>query len=301
MAVNIIITLTSVGADASTEYDLFSNIDGFLVPYETGVTLANLQASYTSGAPNGTTTVRVCGTGPKCKSCIDIQATYTTTTTSTTTITPTTTTTTTTEEITTTTTTTFTSGLPKFDISSTTSPTPNCGLSVDTAKFILASVLGEVTAGDLIFETSDTSTPFIGNGEYYTVENAENIVYSVRINANGEVLAPITLCATTTTTTTTAPATTTTTTTNASISVAAISTTTDVANACGLATPTTVYINTGGNEIATGDIIYTDAGLVNPFVGNGDYYAIQDPVGGFTISAEVSSIGVVGSVISICP
>jgi len=102
----VLITLIlPVGGDAGP-FNLFSNIDGFIVPFETGISTAALVAGYTSiVVPEGTTTIRVVSTGI-CTNYIDIQISLIpTTTTTTTTITPTTTTTTTTVEPTTTTTT----------------------------------------------------------------------------------------------------------------------------------------------------------------------------------------------------
>jgi hypothetical protein len=205
MAVNIIITLTSVGADASTEYNLFSNIDGFLVPYETGVTLVDLQASYTSSAPNGTTTVRVCGTGPKCKSCIDIQATYTTTTTSTTTIAPITTTTTTTiAPITTTTSTTQDLSNTEAGISNVTETISACGLPIVTTVYIDASIPGTLSTFDVIYTDPSLTTIFVGNSRYYAIEYPIGAgAVSVPVNSSGVVGSPISSCITTTTTTTT--------------------------------------------------------------------------------------------------
>lgn len=83
MAVDIIITLTSVGADQGTLFNLYSNVDGFNIPYEEDVLLTSLQSGYTTSAPDNTTTVRVCGESIKCINCVDITPTYTTTTTTT--------------------------------------------------------------------------------------------------------------------------------------------------------------------------------------------------------------------------
>lgn len=78
---DIIITLTSVGADQGPLFDLYSNTDGFTVPFETDVAQAGLQTGYTTTlAPEGTTTIKVCGQGVKCANCADIPILYTTTT-----------------------------------------------------------------------------------------------------------------------------------------------------------------------------------------------------------------------------
>lgn len=88
----VLITLTTAGADTGP-FDLYSNVDGYVSAFETGVSKAALQAGYSSAVvPNGTTTIRIKSTGT-CLNYIDV--TVVTTTTTTTTGTPTTTTTTT--------------------------------------------------------------------------------------------------------------------------------------------------------------------------------------------------------------
>ena len=99
------IQLTTVGID-STTFDLYSNVDGFTIPFVGGLSAAIMLAGYTSTVvPDFTTIIRVQSTGTKCSNFIDII--LATTTTTTTTLTPTTTTTTTIEPTTTTTTTTL--------------------------------------------------------------------------------------------------------------------------------------------------------------------------------------------------
>ena len=99
----VLITLTTAGTDTGP-FDLYSNVDGYVSAFETGVSKAALLAGYSSAlVPNGTTTIRIKSTGT-CVNYIDV--TVVTTTTTTTTSTPTTTTTTTSVPPTTTTTTT---------------------------------------------------------------------------------------------------------------------------------------------------------------------------------------------------
>jgi hypothetical protein len=58
-----VLTLTTAGVD-SGPFDLYSNLDGFVTPFETGVSKATLVAGYTTTlVPNYTTTVRVKSTG----------------------------------------------------------------------------------------------------------------------------------------------------------------------------------------------------------------------------------------------
>ena len=107
-------------------FDLYSNVDGYTTPFETGVAAASLTGlGYITTPPDGTTFIRVQSTG-SCDTFIDLEnpcqpttttttssststttstSTSTSTSTTTTTIAPTTTTTTTTVEPTTTTTT----------------------------------------------------------------------------------------------------------------------------------------------------------------------------------------------------
>jgi len=78
---NILLTLTTAGADTGP-FNLFSDVDGYSVAFETGVLKSALVAGYlTSLAPIGTTIVRIQSTG-SCTNYIDIVLTgYTTTTT----------------------------------------------------------------------------------------------------------------------------------------------------------------------------------------------------------------------------
>lgn len=79
---NIIITLTTAGTDTGP-FSLFSNVDGYITAFETGVAKSALLAGYsTSLAPVGTTTVRVKSNG-LCTNFIDIVLAEPTTTTTT--------------------------------------------------------------------------------------------------------------------------------------------------------------------------------------------------------------------------
>jgi len=91
----VLITLTTAGADTGN-FNLYSNVDGYVSAFATGVSKAALEAGYTSYVvPNGTTTIRVMSS-TVCTNYIDIIILVEPTTTTTTTSTPTTTTTTTT-------------------------------------------------------------------------------------------------------------------------------------------------------------------------------------------------------------
>lgn len=93
--ITVIITLTTAGADTGP-FDLYSNIDGFLSPFETSVAKVDLEAGYISYlVPDGTSTVRVQSNGVLCENFIDLSIGTTTTTTSTSSTSSTTTVTTT--------------------------------------------------------------------------------------------------------------------------------------------------------------------------------------------------------------
>jgi len=86
----VLITLTTAGTD-SGPFSLYSNLDGFVTPFETGVSRFALEAGYTSTlVPDFTATVRVKSTGA-CTNYTDLPITGTTTTTSSSTTTSTTT------------------------------------------------------------------------------------------------------------------------------------------------------------------------------------------------------------------
>jgi hypothetical protein len=90
----VLITLTAAGSSTGP-FSLYSNINSYSTPFETGVSKSSLLAGYTSTlVPNGTTIVRVISTGT-CTNYIDISIVpcITTTTTSTSSTTTTTTTT----------------------------------------------------------------------------------------------------------------------------------------------------------------------------------------------------------------
>ena len=90
----VLITLTIAGTDTGP-FDLYSDVDGFVSAFETGVSKVALQAGYSSSlVPNGTSVIRIKSSGV-CTNYIDVTVTTTTTTTSSTSSTSTTTTTTT--------------------------------------------------------------------------------------------------------------------------------------------------------------------------------------------------------------
>lgn len=85
-----LITLTTAGTGTGP-FDLYSNVNGYSTPFESGVAKSSLVSGYTSSlVPNGTTVIRVQSTSVQCTNYVDISVTgITTTTTSTTTSTTT--------------------------------------------------------------------------------------------------------------------------------------------------------------------------------------------------------------------
>lgn len=76
----VLITLTTAGADAGP-FNLYSDTDGYLTPFATGILKATLLGGYLSSAvPDGTTSIRIVSTGV-CTNYIYVSVEGTTTTT----------------------------------------------------------------------------------------------------------------------------------------------------------------------------------------------------------------------------
>lgn len=81
----VLITLSIAGAD-SGPFNLYSNVDGYVTAFESGVSKASLLAGYASSVvPDFTTTIRVLSTGA-CTNYVDIVVEEITTTTTSTTL-----------------------------------------------------------------------------------------------------------------------------------------------------------------------------------------------------------------------
>ena len=106
MAFSTLITLTTAGADTGP-FNLYSNIDGYTVAFESNVPKLSLEAGYLSTlVPDTTTIIRVASIATICSNYVDLAITGITTTTTTSTSTSTTTSTSTSTSTTTSTTTT---------------------------------------------------------------------------------------------------------------------------------------------------------------------------------------------------
>jgi hypothetical protein len=89
MAKSAIITLTTAGADTGP-FNLLSDVDSYVNPFETNVAKSSLVAGYTTNlVPDAATIVRVQSSSSLCTNFIDLTYPVTTTTTSTTTTTTT--------------------------------------------------------------------------------------------------------------------------------------------------------------------------------------------------------------------
>ena len=158
----VLITLTAAGTDTGP-FNLYSNLDGYLVAFETGITQGALLAGYTSTlVPDYTETVRVKSTGA-CINYVDIPLVYPTTTT-TTTVAPTTTTTTT---------------LPESYTVNVTSDTwvdnATACANYTTIDIPLYSPDAVLTVGVTILYTDlALTTPFVGDGLYYVTSYGGN-------------------------------------------------------------------------------------------------------------------------------
>jgi hypothetical protein len=78
---NIFITLTSAGLD-SGPFNIYSDVDGFVSAFDTGVSKSTLLSGYSTIAPVGTTIVRIMSNGV-CTNFINVAVSTTTTTTTT--------------------------------------------------------------------------------------------------------------------------------------------------------------------------------------------------------------------------
>ena len=58
----VLLTLTTAGSDTGP-FDLYSDLDGFITPFETGVDKATLEAGYSTTVPDGASIVRITSTG----------------------------------------------------------------------------------------------------------------------------------------------------------------------------------------------------------------------------------------------
>ena len=83
MALTVLITLTSAGSDTGP-FNLYSDVDGYIVPFESAVPKASLLAGYSSTVvPDGTTIIRVKSVSVLCTNYVNLHVSGTETTTTT--------------------------------------------------------------------------------------------------------------------------------------------------------------------------------------------------------------------------
>jgi hypothetical protein len=158
----VLITLTTAGADTGN-FNLYSNVDGYVSAFATGVSKAALEAGYTSYVvPNGTTTIRVMSS-TVCTNYIDIIILVEPTTTTTTTSTPTTTTTTTAVP--------FSSYTLRISFS-------NQPILCSETPITVYTYFGStITTGTELFTSSSLTTPLLGYN--YLVEEGSGDIYNI--------------------------------------------------------------------------------------------------------------------------
>lgn len=204
MAQSVVITLTMAGEDTGP-FDLYSNVDGYTTPFETGISRAALLAGYMSiVVPTFATTVRVASNNSLCDNYINFSIEFTTTTTTTTEAPVTTTTTTTPAPITTTTTTppptttttTTPAPIPTTDLHSTgncrnsgsCNDNATCGVQylVDSTNYpvgsylVLANIVGSLATVSLL-----DSTPASGRIQYTESSGFGTVTFDILLKDSG--------------------------------------------------------------------------------------------------------------------
>lgn len=172
----VLITLTTAGAD-SGPFDLYSNFDGYVSAFATGVSKSALLAGYSSSAvPDFATIIRVKSTGD-CVNYIDITLTS-----------PTTTTTSTSSTTTTTTTVAPPPSFYNIDFSNSTPSLPCGSPSIPTTyPLSLYCVHAIPVLGDFIYTDSGLTSPFPGDGTFYWI----SLAFGFEINGSGEIISVI--------------------------------------------------------------------------------------------------------------
>jgi hypothetical protein len=172
MAKSAIITLTTAGADTGP-FNLLSDADSYVTPFETNVAKSSLITGYTSNLiPDAATVVRVQSTSGLCTNFINL--TYPTTTTTSTT--------------TTTTTTVATYVYLGRSTPDAINQTNACSTYASVrGYFSLKSSLASIVPGDIIYD-SYPGTPTNGNGNWIALRaGGVGTGYAFIIDTNGEV------------------------------------------------------------------------------------------------------------------
>ena len=174
------VTLTTAGAD-SGPFDIYSDLDGYLSAFETGVSKASLLAGYSSAlVPNGTNNIRIKSIGV-CVNYIDIPLTTTTTTS--------------TSSTTTSSTTTIVYYSYSVSSLSNSNATTACGYAYDITLYSAYSTVEDINSftASLYTDTALT-TVFVGNSEYRHILGPDAIAKAIRITASGTITGIIVSC-----------------------------------------------------------------------------------------------------------
>lgn len=173
----VLITLTTAGAD-SGPFDLYSNLDGYLSAFESGVSKAALEAGYASSSvPDYTNIIRVKSNGVFCTNFINIPVGTTTSST------------------TTTTTTTAAPTLAPAMRSSVSDVADACGKTLDTPCWINTSAVPIPHDGNRVFDDAMGVYPMVGTGEFYHIKfDGYPNEYSSIINIDGYIVGVSGIC-----------------------------------------------------------------------------------------------------------
>jgi hypothetical protein len=174
----VLITLTTAGTD-SGPFDLYSDLDGYLSAFESGVSKAALEAGYASSSvPDYTNIIRVKSNGVFCTNYTNIPVGTTTSTSSTTT-----------------TTTTAAPTLVPATISSVSDVSNGCGETLDSICWVYTSTAPIPYPGDLVYMDAMGTTLLVGTGQYYHLQfTGDPISYSTPVDNVGAISGLSTAC-----------------------------------------------------------------------------------------------------------
>lgn len=159
MALTVLITITSAGADTGP-FNLYSNVDGYTVPFESSVSKIALEAGYASSlVPDGTSTIRIQSNNSLCNNYVNVSISTTTTTT--------------TEPVVTTTTTTS-EGVQQFIVRYGTTTEIVCSGGLDP---VYTGGGETISPGATIY--TDASLTMLLTGQNYIVEEGVGDIYNI--------------------------------------------------------------------------------------------------------------------------
>jgi hypothetical protein len=159
-----------VGGDAGP-FDLYTDSDGYAVPFATNISAAALQAGYSSTVPNDATIVRVVSVGA-CTNFIDLDIDLLPTTTTTTSTSTSTSTTTSTSTSTSTSTTTSTTTSPppayySYNVSSPGRESSGLACAETTFELTVYSDLYPLDFGHTVYTNTGLTAEFVGGNLWY--------------------------------------------------------------------------------------------------------------------------------------